>query len=512
MFEDKSQVINQLEGLSDEKLKTIKRLELEGLNLKTVPFILAKCINLQYLDLSRNQIEILPDFITKLKKLTFLNLQKNKIKLLPKSLQVFSNLQYLDLRDNELEKFPFELLELLNLTEIHLINNPYLDFPLLNELKAAVNNLAVDNELQLVQLLKKWHNKSVTPENYNYFTLKIPKILQTPMLQYIEFFKDYVEATKGKEIIFDIKRDEAGLILITNGNTGVTLPELGEYFQEYVNFVQQDLEKWIPNFDIPKTPLEADIFRSKMERQVNNLRSDLEMARIESNYLRDKVKDSETQIDFLKDLTKDLRHDIRLLIEGRTPETLNVDQLLLDIIDQAIRMLERRYSHGLEDLHNDILTEFLRQKGYNATDQTRSGRSKLGVGEIDIMIRKKNGTPFSIIEAFRLSSCGEDNKTVAAHLDKLVHDYDTAGHERNFIIVYAEAKNFEKLWENYQIYMNELNGKSTFRATYPLISFKEKADVSEKSSIKIGIAKHRREGAIVEIYHVFINMFGAKVG
>ena len=33
-------------------------------------------------------------------------------------------------------------------------------------------------------------------------------------------------------------------------------------------------------------------------------------------------------------LSKDLQQDIRFLIEGRTAKTLNVDQLLLDIIDQ----------------------------------------------------------------------------------------------------------------------------------------------------------------------------------
>lgn len=157
-------------------------------------------------------------------------------------------------------------------------------------------------------------------------------------------------------------------------------------------------------------------------------------------------------------------------------------------------------------MHNDILTDFLRQKGYYATDQTRSGRAKLGVGEIDIMIRKKNGVPFSIIEAFRLNSCGPDNKTVAEHLDKLLHDYDTAGHERNFVIVYAEVTNFERLWKRYKEYIAELNGKPAFRADYPLISFKEKSSVSTKSSIKIGVAQHRREGANVEVYHVFINM------
>jgi len=29
----------------------------------------------------------------------------------------------------------------------------------------------------------------------------------------------------------------------------------------------------------------------------------------------------------------------------------------------------------------------------------------------------------------------------------------------------------------------------------------------DKSSIKIGVAAHRREGTIVEVYHIFINMF-----
>ena len=116
----------------------------------------------------------------------------------------------------------------------------------------------------------------------------------------------------------------------------------------------------------------------------------------------------------------------------------------------------------------------------------------------------------SVGQENRLNSCGKENKTVAAHLDKLLHDYDTAGHERNFAIIYAEAKNFERLWKNYQTYVSELNAKLPFRATYPLINFKEKQEVSTKTSIKIGIAKHRREGNIVEVYHVFINMFATR--
>ena len=342
---------------------------------------------------------------------------------------------------------------------------------------------------------------------YNYFTLKIPKTLQTPMLQYIEFFKDYVEATKGKDIIFDVKRDIEGLILVTNGNTNVTLPELSQYFQEYVTLTQQKSEDWVFNFEKDTMAIKADIFRLKMENEVGRLQNALKIAKLESTHLSNQLSDKQAENAFLKQLSQSLSHKIDLLIEGRTAKILDVDQLLLDIVDQATKMLERKHHHHLEDLHNDVLTDFLRQQGYYATDQTRSGRSKLSVGEIDIMIRKKDGTPFSILEAFRLNSCGAENKTVAEHLDKLLHDYDTAGHARNFVIIYAEASNFERLWKNYQTYVSELNEKPAFRAKYPIGSFKEKSDVSEKSSIKIGIAKHRREGSIVEVYHIFINMF-----
>lgn len=359
-------------------------------------------------------------------------------------------------------------------------------------------------------VLLKHLNKPLLQGDYNYFTLTMPKILQTPMLQYIEFFKDYVEATKGKNIIFDVKRDKAGLILITNGNTGITLPELGAYFHEYLTLIKEDLEKWIPHFETPKTALEADILRLKVSRQVTNLRQDLDLARLENKHLAQQLSDAAGRINFLEDLSHSLNRNIERLLRGKTADTMDVDQLLLDIIDVATRMLERKYSHQLENLHNDTMTHFLRQKGYIA-DYSRSGRSAtgLGVGELDILIRKKNGTPFSIIEAFRLNSCGENNPTVAQHIDKLLHDYDTAGHQRNFVIVYAEAKNFERLWGNYKDYVSELNGKPQFQfQKTPLVSFKEKKGISEKANIKIGRAKHRREGAFIEVHHVFMNMFG----
>lgn len=160
-------------------------------------------------------------------------------------------------------------------------------------------------------------------EDYNYFTLKIPKVLQTPMLQYLNFFKDYVEATKGKNIIFDIKRDKEGLVLITNGNIGLSLSDLSDYFQEYVSLVHKNPEEWMNYFEVERSALSADILRVKLERQINSLKSDLSIAQLENKYLAVQLGDKEAQNEFLKELSHSLSHKIDLLIKGRTPETLN---------------------------------------------------------------------------------------------------------------------------------------------------------------------------------------------
>lgn len=462
--------------------------------------------NLAYLDLGSNHLKFIPSSIGELKKLKKIDLSDNEIKTLPSELFKLANLESIDFRYNQIEELPIEFFLLSNLKDVGFSGNPYSSSPNLKLINEILKETYIDNELQYLQLIKSL-DKSTIQSDYNYVTLKIPKSLQTPMLQYFEFFKDYVETTKGKDIIFDIKRDKEGLVLVTNGDTAITLPQISSYFEEYVSLAQQKAEDWVFNFETPATAMQADILRLKMENEIGRLKNAFQIAKLESQHLSNQLSDRQAENQFLKELSQSLSHKIDILISGETVETLHIDQLLLDIQNVAVKMLERKYSQQLENLHNDVLTDFLRQKGYQVADQTRSGRSKLGVGEIDLMIRKKDGTPFSIIETFRLKSCGKANKTVAEHLDKLLHNYDTAGHERNFVIVYAEAKKFEQLWGNYKNYISEINGKPAFRAEYPLIKFEEKSEISNKSSIKTGLATHRREGTVVEVYHVFINMF-----
>ena len=188
--------------------------------------------------------------------------------------------------------------------------------------------------------------------------------------------------------------------------------------------------------------------------------------------------------------------------------SLKTQSLLKDLIDKSIRMCERKYTKKIEDIHNDDFTDWLRDRGYNISDQTRSGRSLKGSGELNIMIREENGTPISIIEAFRLSSCGEENKEIVSHINKLINDYDTIGHLNNYIIVYAEAKDFSALWNNYFQYVKNINSNVYFNPSCQLNNFIDITSFhSDKSDLRIGQATHIRNDKEVNIFHIFINMF-----
>lgn len=142
--------------------------------------------------------------------------------------------------------------------------------------------------------------------------------------------------------------------------------------------------------------------------------------------------------------------------------TSDGQQLLEDLVDKAHRFTERNSSQvKLEDLHNDDFAHWLRDRGYYVTDQTRSGRSAISVGKVDIMIPKENGTPLSIIEAFRLQTCTENNSVIDRHLNKLFDNYDTGGLKQNYILIYAENSDFVELWRAYQSYVTLINLKKT---------------------------------------------------
>jgi internalin A len=186
----------------------------------------------------------------------------------------------------------------------------------------------------------------------------------------------------------------------------------------------------------------------------------------------------------------------------------SLDKILSDLIEVSSRMLERKFQKKIEDFINDDLVDLLRTKGHSISDQTRSGvsGSGKGSGELDIMIRRTNGIPITIIECLRLDSCGSKNMVVAEHLIKLLSKYDTHELQRKFIIVFGEAERFDNLWLSYSEYIKNLGSNSDYGDKYPISGFSIRNDLHNFSNMKVGISRHENNGETVEVVHLMLNM------
>jgi Leucine-rich repeat (LRR) protein len=502
-------------------LRKLKILILDNCHLYTIPKEIFDLQTLQVLSLVDNSISDISQSFN-LEKLVYLDLASNNLTHLPK-IENFSNLQYFNVENNQIIEKPFflenmeEFISNDKYEHFYFSNNPFIDndkylsnfFAFLRE---AVYSKPEQNSYQkLIRLLQIPTPKPQenTKPNENYFTLTLHKSFQTALIQYLYSFKEYVEIAKDKQFDFHIKQQQTELILITNGKNEVKPEELEAYFKEYVAFALQKSEERTINDETKRrlSKIEGDVLFLKIDNSVDTLRNSLKIVNLELSYLKQDNQKKDNEIDFLRTLSLKQADAKETQIKIANPQEIrtDLDQLLVDLTDKLVSMAERKHTKLIEDLHTDNLTDFLRDKGYIASDQSRSGRAKITAGEIDIMIRKANGTPISIIEAFRLSSAGSKNTAIGLHIGKLLNDYDTIGHERNFVVVYAEAKDFETLCENYETYMSEINGKDAFQATYPLISFKN-THISTKTDLKVYVARHRRNAGLVEVYHLVVNL------
>lgn len=187
----------------------------------------------------------------------------------------------------------------------------------------------------------------------------------------------------------------------------------------------------------------------------------------------------------------------------------SLDKILTDIIEVSSRILERKYQKKIEDLYNDDIVDLLRTKGHQIADQTRSGSSSSGVGagELDIMIRRNNGIPITIIECFRLDSCGPKNTIVSDHITKLLSKYDTHDLKRKFVIVFAESNRLDNLWGSYTKYIREMD----YADNYPISGFTLRSDLHNSiGAMRVGISRHEKNGESLEIVHIMLDMFNTK--
>ena len=561
---------NKLNTIPNEikELPKLTDLDLGNNNFDVFPLELCNFLNLETIDLTSNKISNLPDKIINLTNLKSLDFDNNLFELFPKILTNLNQLTQLSFAFNKITEIPIEIGNLTNLEMLNILGNKLkyipssigkcskmrdllLDGNELLELPVEIADLKCLNRLSFSRNLQNPFNKMPEIKKYGlleiveYLNIKrgiqkystfwdIPDDLKTGFQQFLAFFADFVKKLTGESINLQVNRIKTGLQLITEATPNLTIEQIDLYLTKYMDLFSKQSEELISTSELEKISREQAFELRQLYRDVQYEKQNLDR----------KIQDQFEKIIFLKETIqekneaiKELQFNIRTftlqnsqllelaltnntknkfdisvsLVPQQLPEKINKiefdpDKFLADLIQKCIRMVEKKGVEKIEDLRNNDIAVYLREHHYFAYDQTQSGISETNFGELDILIREDKGTPVCILEAFNLKSAGPLNKEISSHIDKLIHKYDTIGHEVNFVLVYALASNFSDLWQNYFNYMQELNNKPEFEKKYELISFTETAK-SNKTNLKIGLALHNREGKIVKVYHLFLDMY-----
>jgi hypothetical protein len=181
----------------------------------------------------------------------------------------------------------------------------------------------------------------------------------------------------------------------------------------------------------------------------------------------------------------------------------SIEKFVANLVSACLKLQKNRIYKGdfSEDDRNTYISDLLDGAGYDTKDQTRQGTSYAGksAGEIDILIKDQQGLPFTIIEALNLKYI--DKGYIKKHIEKLFNNYDTAGLENNFMVVYANVKDFGTFCKSYIDYIANHNYTHIFQSVKEIKDYRF-------ADFKIFRAEHIRQGQNVFLYHIVINVNG----
>ena len=133
--EMKAPEIRELMKLDSSFLKYVKRLDLSGLDLYSLPKEIGLLTNIEELDLKGNYLVTLPAELAQLQKMTALCLSANAFETIPVVIQSLPQLEQLIACNNPLKTVPIEIFDLVNLTKLVLTECD------LSEISSKIKNL-----------------------------------------------------------------------------------------------------------------------------------------------------------------------------------------------------------------------------------------------------------------------------------------------------------------------------------------------------------------------------------
>lgn len=156
-------------------------------------------------------------------------------------------------------------------------------------------------------------------ENKIYY--KIDKKIRTGIKQYITYFNDYVEKTKGITINFETENYDEGLILKVAKNQDIN--RIDEYFDEYINFLKyENIDEIEPKYEIEKNEITRTRETMILRGELHALKYKYDTLNLELTYV--KRENDRYQKDYEYLLHKMFEQNNRLPFNEKLPLPISV--------------------------------------------------------------------------------------------------------------------------------------------------------------------------------------------
>jgi hypothetical protein len=189
---------------------------------------------------------------------------------------------------------------------------------------------------------------------------------------------------------------------------------------------------------------------------------------------------------------------------------IDFDTMINHMLDKARRIALKKDQVQLEKLHREEFGNWLKSNGYASINPEAEISERKEPYFITPLVRTEMKQIVSIFAPFRLNTIAGETKTIVKNLDKIVHEYQTEDHVKDFVLIYVTAlneKEFQNQWGQYIELVKGINDDVLFRGEFTLVDFE---DVSHKfgnpANVKIGTATHERANENLEVCHMLVRI------
>lgn len=231
--------------------------------------------------------------------------------------------------------------------------------------------------------------------------------------------------------------------------------------------------------------------------------------------IQDMVHTCEKLQDTLRSLGKLQENDHNRYIQDVVCTCKELQENLRCLSGFSLTVLEDDRNRYIRDVMDNIYTP------YSVQDQSQRGDTPggEGPGELDLLIQRKNGSTWTVIEALNIKRGASDKSNWGDHLFKLLHHYDKQGQPFAILLAYVEAEkdDWNDVWNGYRAHMKTYSatGRRNGRQddewiTYQLVPNScedfQSTEIPEKHYRKLVQCVYETGGQQTAVIHIFVRL------